>query len=775
METFNGFRMVPVSGSGGPGMPGAQGPQGYQGAEGHSGLQWTAQMGTLESIYPNSGEMNVYSEGNTLQVSFNTTTAIGADSNDWFSDIKTAAENDAGLFTIAQVSNRSVHRTIKVLEVSDAYASGGSSAVTIIGEVVSSAGNIYYGRSYFGHYSPLGAVGLRGFQGYPETIPGPQGNQGATGDRGPYGHLGVMGVQGMQGYQGFPGVPSSDSEPGPIGYQGNPGPATGYQGNPGVTGNTGAQGIQGSTGPRGNPGHPGRADQGDRGSQGSQGSAGPQGLRGMQGSTGATGGIGQTGYTGGPGPQGNQGSQSAAEGPRGSSGAPGARGDRGHQGSAGPQGDIGFVGIPGPDGTRGPQGYQGTNFSISKVYSSEAERTSATGGNLPGDGEYAVIGGDETSSDYGKLYLYTTSGGWTYKSDMSMQGIQGPTGNSGDVGPQGYAGHPGLNITGDRGVQGSAGPQGSQGFQGYQGVLGVGGSQGVQGDPGPTGYQGSTVLAPDGTGIIYISGGTPEVVTLDAGLTVSGSLNSRVLRYRCMSARPTLDSNHIHVYNCDEAPGSTVLVDSGTGGKNLTLAGGEGTLYSLNTYRFGSSVPWIRCLVDGSSSPFASNNTMSITGRSVTMEAVVSWTSRTDGAANRNIIQLRTSDDVQALYTETYNGYIYGLYHVAGPSIYGGGDAYTSQTVRPELNKPYHVMFVWDTTNPSGAYQYTLLYINGVLTNQGAAIGPAGTLNVNNLILGGQSLYNGRSTQFYIRDVRISNVARSATYAFETAKALLSL
>ena len=770
METFNGFRMVPLSGSGGPGQPGAQGPQGYQGADGHSQLQWTVFTGSLESIYPDPGVVYAYADQGTLQLSFSTATSTGVDASDWFTDLKVAVENDAGLFTISQVDNRTVHRTIRITSVTEIYTSGGSTAVGVTGEIISSSGNIYHNRKYFGNYSPLGAVGLRGPQGDPETLPGPSGAQGSAGLRGHYGHKGHQGPQGMQGVQGFAGTPSANSAPGPTGYQGHPGPARGHQGSLGAQGDQGPQGVQGSTGPRGFIGSPGPADQGHQGPQGAQGASGVVGYQGHQGDTGATGGAGQQGYAGAPGIPGVQGSQSASEGPRGTQGSPGVRGSRGHQGTSGVQGTVGFVGIPGPTGTRGPQGYQGTNFSISKVYSSEADRTSATGGNLPGDGEYAVIGGDETSSDYGRLYLYS-GGSWTYKSDMSMQGIQGPTGTSGDAGPQGYQGYPGAPVTGDRGAQGSSGTQGSQGTQGHQGIVGTGGSQGAQGDPGPQGYQGNTVLAPSGTGLIYVSGGNPEVVTLDSGLTVSGSLGSRTLRYKLSSSRPALDANHIHVYNCDEVPGSTVLVDSGTGGKNLTLAGGEGTMYSLGTYRFGSAVPWVRCLVDGSSSASASTSALNISSDHITMEAVVTWTSRTDGTAWRNLIQLRDASTSQALYAETYNGYVYGVFYRSSQ-----GYTYSTQTFRPELNRPYHIMFVYSSTY-ANAWESTKTYINGVLQDGGAAGLAAGgaVSSLNTLTLGGQSTFNGRSTQFYIRDVRISNVRRDATYAFSTAKALLSL
>jgi hypothetical protein len=84
-------------------------------------------------------------------------------------------------------------------------------------------------------------------------------------------------------------------------------------------------------------------------------------------------------------------------------------------------------------------------------------------------------------------------------------------------------------------------------------------------------------------------------------------------------------------------------------------------------------------------------------------------------------------------------------------------------------------MYVFSSTY-ANQWESTKIYIDGVLYNGGAqALAATGAVSsLNSLILGGTSAY-GRSTQFYIRDVRISNVRRDDTYAFNSAKALLSL
>jgi len=153
---------------------------------------------------------------------------------------------------------------------------------------------------------------------------------------------------------------------------------------------------------------------------GGGGAQGPQGYQGPQGDAGAQG------------PQGNQGTQ-GAQGNQGFQGTQGSQGTQGNQGFQGPQGPQGTQGV---QGSQGNQGVTGMGFVIAKVYNSEAERIAATGGALPADGEFALIAGSLSQSDpdYGSLYLYKTSGGWTYQTDMSVQGIQGPQGSQGTQG-----------------------------------------------------------------------------------------------------------------------------------------------------------------------------------------------------------------------------------------------------------------------------------------------------------------------------------------------------
>jgi len=303
--------------------------------------------------------------------------------------------------------------------------------------------------------SSLGnSIGLSGFSNrYTYTIPNVRGPQGVQGPAGPQGIQGIQGIQGETGLQGVQGPAGAAGTQGPIGPEG---PA----GQTGPAGADGSPGLQGPAGP--------------------QGPAGAQGEQGIQGDTGSVGPAGPTGVTG----------------PAGETGPAGPTGAQGPAGPQGPQGATGPV---------GPQGVPGTTagaFYIAHIYNSIGDllydSDPATNVGIT-TGQFAVIGGDENATDYGKLYLFKGSGqgdagtvdAWQYVLDMSIQGIQGPQGPAGAQGPAGPAGLQGVaGPAGPAGADGAPGPTGPAGAAGAQGLAGPSGPQGVAGPAGPAGPQG---------------------------------------------------------------------------------------------------------------------------------------------------------------------------------------------------------------------------------------------------------------------------------------------
>ena len=239
--------------------------------------------------------------------------------------------------------------------------------------------------------------------------------------------------------------------------------------------------------------------------------------------------------------------------------------------------------------------------------------------------------------------------------------------------------------------------------------------------------------------------------------------------------RPLIDANHIHVWNCDETSGASVLVDS-VGGKNLTLQGGEGTAYALNQSAGGSAYPWVQSLLVGGTAPIASASGMGLNLSATTFEFVVRFTATPGGGAYQSLSRLEsTSAPFDYAYTAITN-------YAGSPKIFGGAyndgpypaGSFTTTTITnydaPDISisadTTYYVMWTYDST-ASGQQK---IYINGVLKN--TVTGVDVTLsNLDLFTLGGIS-GSAQTLLGYIRDVRISNIVRDATYAAAAAAAL---
>ena len=239
-------------------------------------------------------------------------------------------------------------------------------------------------------------------------------------------------------------------------------------------------------------------------------------------------------------------------------------------------------------------------------------------------------------------------------------------------------------------------------------------------------------------------------------------------------ARPLVDGNHIHVWNCNDQVGSSVLVDS-VGGKDLTLQGSAGTNYSLGQLVGGSPYPYARGLLDGTSTPLAISTDFSMSVSQVTYECVVRF-SAVPTSTSRSLMTLETVGGgpldyvyMEYIQYESYGSKIYGAVYNDGP--YPSGN-FTTTTITnydaPDISisadTTYYVMWTYDSSNGEQK-----MYIDGVLKNTTSGISPTLT-NLTKFTLGSAS--GNRSFQGYIRDVRISNIVRDASYAAAAAAAL---
>lgn len=245
------------------------------------------------------------------------------------------------------------------------------------------------------------------------------------------------------------------------------------------------------------------------------------------------------------------------------------------------------------------------------------------------------------------------------------------------------------------------------------------------------------------------------------GLTMSGTGPGMTVRTPGGGGpilRPLVDANHLHVWNCDESPGATELVDC-VGGKNLTLHGTPGIDYTLGTNILGAT-PWLRILQDGSSTVPADNFTLNVNSNAYTLECVVYFTENVQPYySERNFMVL--SGATQAAYISCHrNNYRNVHSHVWNQ----GNETGTAQSVDTLDNVATHFMFSYSSST------FTL-FENGVARYATASPPYAAPITMTAMQLCG-ALWLASTPKCYIRDVRVSNITRDATYAAAAAAAL---
>jgi hypothetical protein len=251
---------------------------------------------------------------------------------------------------------------------------------------------------------------------------------------------------------------------------------------PGPTGATGAQGPIGLTGPTG--------PAGEQGPIGLTGPAGPTGAQGIQGLTGPTG----------------------AQGPIGLTGPTGATGAQGPIGLSGPSGAAGLDGLDGNDGINGLNGKTVLSGTINPT-------------NEGVNGDFYI--NTTSSTIFGPKALGAWPNGVSLVGPAGVNGLNGKTVLSGTIDPtnEGVNGDFYINTTSSTifgpkalgvwptGVS-LVGSPGAAGLDGLPGNNGIDGINGLDGMPGP---------APQGTGIVTVSGGTlQQPGSLTGDVTTSG-------------------------------------------------------------------------------------------------------------------------------------------------------------------------------------------------------------------------------------------------------------
>ena len=140
----------------------------------------------------------------------------------------------------------------------------------------------------------------------------------------------------------------------------------------------------------------------------------------------------------------------------------------------------------------------------------------------------------------------------------------------------------------------------------------------------------------------------------------------------------------------------------------------------------------------------------------------------TGGVAGYGVLTLDASPDgdfTNGIYIDVLSsGYWY-----AGLRIGGGGYQELARTAPVAYGVPQHLMAVYD---PDASPNFKF-YVDGILINSGNASGTLPTMT--RVAIGTMAARGSDSSKIHIRDVRISNIARDASYALSSANALLSL
>lgn len=217
---------------------------------------------------------------------------------------------------------------------------------------------------------------------------------------------------------------------------------------------------------------------------------------------------------------------------------------------------------------------------------------------------------------------------------------------------------------------------------------------------------------------------------------------------------PAIDANHLYVYACDDATGTTILNTGASPGGDLTVNSGTPIFQSGRLSRAGSSI----ILPATANSDRASNTSVSVSGTGLTLEAFVSviGVPYTFGV----MLCVYTGAGANAfINTHSSNGFY--------AQVENGGTNNTFVTTVPiNYLLPTYVAMTWDLSTIN-------LYVNGFLrASTGCTVTPP---TWDRVMLGNYGPSSASAFQGNIMQARISNVARSASYIMDTAETLFKM
>jgi hypothetical protein len=231
---------------------------------------------------------------------------------------------------------------------------------------------------------------------------------------------------------------------------------------------------------------------------------------------------------------------------------------------------------------------------------------------------------------------------------------------------------------------------------------------------------------------------------------------------------PAIDANHIYVYGCTEAAGSTVLVNTGSGANgNLTIQGTQYTDYFLSSKAIGRNAKSFRNLNLSGVGGAWSGTSCSITGGSATIEAFVKPNCLQAAATSGTIIACygaTTANDFLLIETTGNDSSYRAVVNIAGTAQFA-----QYFTVSNDAGG-HHLMASYNGT--TGTLN---VYVDGALETT-ATYGSAHSLaTMITMVIG--NTYSSTTTSYrgWITQARFSNIARSVSYAATTTETLVAM
>lgn len=217
---------------------------------------------------------------------------------------------------------------------------------------------------------------------------------------------------------------------------------------------------------------------------------------------------------------------------------------------------------------------------------------------------------------------------------------------------------------------------------------------------------------------------------------------------------PAIDANHLYVYACDDALGTTIVNTGANPSGNLTVNSGTPIFQSGRISRAGSSI----LLPATANSDRASNTSVSVSGTGLTLEAFVSVIDIPypfgtmlcvyTGAGASAIINTHSST---GFYAQVENGSLNNTFGTTVPINY---------------LLPTYVAMTWD-------FSTIKLYVNGFLrASTGCTVTPP---TWDRVMLGNYGPSPATAFKGNIMQARVSNVARSASFIMDTAEILFKM